>query len=50
MTNNEKEIWRVHPEIPGIEVSSFGKVRTLDRVGSRENRTRSKKGTCFKSI
>lgn len=30
MTDNEKEIWRVHPEIGIIEVSSFGRVRTLE--------------------
>jgi len=27
--NNEKEIWRVHPDIVGIEVSSLGRVRSL---------------------
>lgn len=29
MANIEKEIWRVHPDIVGIEVSSLGRVRSL---------------------
>lgn len=28
----ETEIWRALPGGPGVEVSTFGKVRTLDRV------------------
>lgn len=48
MANNEKEIWRVHPDISGIEVSTLGRVRTLDKLGSRENRTYSKKGHVLK--
>jgi len=32
MIKNESEIWRAHPEYTGIEVSTFGRVRTLDRV------------------
>lgn len=34
MINNEKEIWKKHPDITGIEVSTLGNVRTLDRLGS----------------
>ena len=41
---NEEEIWRKHPEYKEIEVSIFGRVRTLDKVGSRKNGTYSKKG------
>lgn len=26
------EIWKAHPDIPGIEVSTFGRVRTLDKM------------------
>ena len=44
----ETEIWKAHPEYAGIEVSTLGRVRTLDRVGSRENRTYSKKGRVLK--
>ena len=41
---NEEEIWRKHPEYKEIEVSIFGRVRTLDKLGSRKNGTYSKKG------
>lgn len=43
MNENKIEIWRVHPEYAGIEVSTLGRVRTLDKVGSRKNGTYSKK-------
>ena len=29
---NQVEIWKAHPDIAGIEVSSFGRVRTLDKM------------------
>ena len=48
MINNEEEIWRTHPEIEKIEVSTFGKVRTLDRVVSSEKRTQFIKGQVLK--
>lgn len=32
----ETEIWKSHPDIPGIEVSTLGRVRTLDKVVSSE--------------
>lgn len=49
MTNNEKEIWRAHPGISGIEVSTLGRVRTLDRVvASKGNGTRLVKGRILK--
>jgi len=46
--NNEKEIWRIHPEIDKIEVSSFGRVRTVDRVVPNGNGTRLVKGHVLK--
>ena len=48
MTNNEEEIWKSHPDIVGIEVSSLGNVRTLDRVISSEKYTRFIKGQVLK--
>ena len=44
----ETEIWKALPGIPGVEVSTFGRVRTLDRVISSENGTRSLKGRVLK--
>lgn len=44
----ETEIWKKHPEIVGIEVSTLGRVRTLDRLESREKYTRSIKGRVLK--
>ena len=44
----ETEIWKSHPEIVGIEVSNLGRVRTLDRVTSSEERTQFVKGHVFK--
>ena len=48
MINSESEIWKSHPDIEGMEVSTLGNVRTLDKLGSRENRTYSKKGHVLK--
>ena len=48
MIKSESEIWRSLPGIPGVEVSTFGNVRTLDRVVSSENRTRFTKGKILK--
>ena len=48
MANSEEEIWRAHPDIVGVEVSTFGNVRTLDRVISSENGTRFLKGRVLK--
>lgn len=45
---SKTEIWKSHPDIVGIEVSSFGRVRTLDRVTSSEKRTRFQKGRILK--
>jgi len=45
---NQVEIWKAHPDIPGIEVSTFGNVRTLDKVTSNENRTWFTKGHVLK--
>ena len=47
--DNKTEVWLRHPEIEKIEVSSFGRVRTLDRiVPSSWNRTRLVKGRILK--
>lgn len=40
----ETEFWRVHPEYAGIEVSTLGRVRTLDKVVSNGKGTRLAKG------
>ena len=46
---NETEIWKSHPEYAGIEVSTLGNVRTLDRVVScRRNGKRFVKGCILK--
>jgi len=50
MTKSESEIWREHPEIVGIEVSTLGRVRTLDRVVSSEKMTRFIKGRILKQF
>ena len=48
MSNNEEEIWKALPGVTGVEVSNFGRVRTIDRVVSGENGTRSLKGHVLK--
>ena len=49
MANSEEEIWRAHPEYTGTEVSTLGRVRTLDRaVPCRGNGTRFVKGRVLK--
>lgn len=48
--DNEVEIWKSHPEIVGIEVSTLGRVRTLDKVVSSERGTRFIKGRVLKPI
>ena len=45
---DQVEIWKAHPDIVGIEVSSFGRVRTLDKVTSSERVTRFIKGKILK--
>lgn len=42
------EIWKRHPEYPFVEVSTFGGVRTLDRVVSNGKGTRLVKGHVLK--
>lgn len=44
----QTEIWKSHPDIPVIEVSTLGRVRTLDRVTSTEKMTRFQKGRVLK--
>lgn len=41
---SEIELWKALPGVPGVEVSTFGNVRTLDRVVSSEHGTRFIKG------
>lgn len=48
MIKNESEIWKSHPEIVGVEVSTLGNVRTLDRLVSSEKYTRFMKGRVLK--
>lgn len=49
MINNEEEIWKAHPDIDKLEVSTLGRVRTLDRVVKcGKNRTRLSKGRVLK--
>lgn len=48
MAKSEHEIWKSHPDIVGIEVSTMGRVRTLDRVTSSERVTRFIKGRILK--
>ena len=44
----ETEIWKALPGVTGVEVSTFGRVRTLDRMVSSENGTRFLKGRVLK--
>lgn len=44
----ENEVWKSLPGVPGIEVSTLGNVRTLDRVVSSEKYTRFIKGHVLK--
>jgi len=44
----KSEIWKSHPEIPGIEVSTLGNVRILDRVVSSEKGTQFVAGRVLK--
>lgn len=41
---NQVEIWKSHPDIAGIEVSTMGNVRTLDKMVSNGNWMRLAKG------
>jgi len=44
MLKSLAEFWLKHPDIPGVEVSSFGNIRTLDGIASSEKRTHYRKG------
>lgn len=49
MAKKEAEVWKPHPEYTGIEVSTLGRVRTLDKlVSCRGNGTRLVKGRVLK--
>lgn len=45
---NDIEIWKALPWFPGVEISTFGKVRTLDRVVSSESGTYFTEGKVLK--
>lgn len=45
---NQVEIWKAHPDIQGIEVSTLGRVRTLDRTVSNGKGTYLVKGRVLK--
>jgi len=44
----ETEIWKKHPEIEKLEVSTFGRVRTLDKVVPNGKHTQLTKGRVLK--
>lgn len=44
----ENEVWKSLPGVPGIEVSTLGRVRTLGKVVSSENGTQFAKGRILK--
>ena len=46
--NNSVESWERHPDIGIIEVSNFGRVRTLDRIVPRGKYTQFVKGLILK--
>jgi len=45
---NKAEIWKALPGVQGVEVSTFGKVRTLDRLVSSESGTYFTEGKVLK--
>lgn len=50
MNKSEPEIWKSHPEYAGIEVSTLGRVRTLDKMVRNGSGTRSLKGRVLKQF
>ena len=46
----ETEIWKSLQGVPGVEVSTFGRVRILDRIVSSEKMTRFIKGRVLKQF
>ena len=48
LNKSESEFWRALPGVPGVEVSTLGKIRTLDRLISSETMTRFTKGRVLK--
>jgi len=50
MIKNESEIWKSLPDVAGVEVSTLGRVRTLDKVTSSEKYTRFTKGQVLKQF
>ena len=45
---SQVEIWKAHPEYAGIEVSTLGRVRTLDKMVRRGRETWFRKGRVLK--
>lgn len=45
---NQVEIWKSHPDIPGLQVSTMGRVRTIDKMVSNGKGTRLVKGHVLK--
>lgn len=45
---SKTELWKPLPSVPGVEVSTFGNVRTLDKVASSESGTRFTDGRVLK--
>ena len=50
MIKSETELWKPLPGVPGVEVSTLGNVRTLDKVVSTEKVTRFQKGRVLKQF
>ncbi|MDR4073140.1 HNH endonuclease [Lactiplantibacillus plantarum] len=48
MDNIKIEVWKTYPEFSFVEVSTFGRVRTLDRVVTTKKGTRAIKGQSLK--
>ncbi|WP_333604075.1 NUMOD4 domain-containing protein [Lactobacillus acetotolerans] len=48
MVNSEEEIWKPLPGVLGVEVSTFGRVQTLDRTVPRKSGTYHVKGRVLK--
>lgn len=45
---SKSEVWRAHPDIPGVQISTLGRVRTLDKVVSNGKGIRLVKGHVLK--
>ena len=50
MVNSEEEVWKPLPGVLGVEVSTFGRVQTLDRTVPRKSWTYHVKGRILKQF